>query len=391
MSEKLSSKIFAIDTTGSEAIKQGYYKTYKQLKADEILGQRSAIPPVDSRKRSHARTTDGVLEPSSKRHKKNWVSKKEVQRLKQFIQGKAQLLASDRLAQDETRALDLWADDLSALHTQDQFSYLPEVKPKVAPPTLRRAPIPLTDNGKPVPAIRQPNAGSSYNPDFTDYKSLLTAEAQKEIESELRRIEEQNAEAERAARVAAATARDDIGGGPTDDESAWEGIETEPDHDENLSKKRPERKTQAQRNKIKRRKQAEAVALHEKKTVDRLKQAADIEALKAQYQSRRLIQNPTEYPAIEDRSSSDSGSDTGLRRRKLGTIPIPPKTLEIVLPEELQDSLRRLRPEGNLLNDRFRHLLVNGKLEARKRVVQPRKKRVKLTEKWTYKDFEVKV
>ena len=70
---------------------------------------------------------------------------------------------------------------------------------------------------------------------------------------------------------------------------------------------------------------------------------------------------------------------------------VPQKNLEIVLPYELQDSLRRLKPEGNLLQDRFRNLLVNGKLEARKPVLQPKRKRMKLTEKWAFKDFGVQV
>jgi nucleolar protein 53 len=67
----------------------------------------------------------------------------------------------------------------------------------------------------------------------------------------------------------------------------------------------------------------------------------------------------------------------------------PEKPLELVLPDELQDSLRLLKPEGNLLDDRFRNLLVNGKLEARKPVFQPKKSKRKLTEKWTYKDFQI--
>lgn len=68
---------------------------------------------------------------------------------------------------------------------------------------------------------------------------------------------------------------------------------------------------------------------------------------------------------------------------------VPEKPLEIVLPEDLPDSLRRLKPEGNLLNDRFRNLLVNGKLEVRKPITQPRKPKEKLTEKWSYKDFKI--
>lgn len=67
----------------------------------------------------------------------------------------------------------------------------------------------------------------------------------------------------------------------------------------------------------------------------------------------------------------------------------PEKPLELVLPDELQDSLRLLKPEGNLLDDRFRTLIVQGKLESRKPITQARKAKRKITEKWMSKDFKV--
>lgn len=68
---------------------------------------------------------------------------------------------------------------------------------------------------------------------------------------------------------------------------------------------------------------------------------------------------------------------------------VPEKPLELVLPDELQDSLRLLKPEGNLLGDRFRNLMIQGKVEVRKPITQPKKAKRKLTEKWTYKDFKI--
>jgi hypothetical protein len=68
---------------------------------------------------------------------------------------------------------------------------------------------------------------------------------------------------------------------------------------------------------------------------------------------------------------------------------IPEKPLELVLPDELQESLRLLKPEGNLLDDRFRTLIVQGKLESRKPITQSKKPKRKATEKWAYKDFQI--
>lgn len=74
---------------------------------------------------------------------------------------------------------------------------------------------------------------------------------------------------------------------------------------------------------------------------------------------------------------------------ELDRLAEPP--LELVLPEELQDSLRLLKPEGNLLKDRFRNILVSGKMETRRPIQQPKRKRVSYTEKWSYKDWSLAV
>lgn len=75
--------------------------------------------------------------------------------------------------------------------------------------------------------------------------------------------------------------------------------------------------------------------------------------------------------------------------RKLIAHSIPEANLEVVLPDELQDSLRRLKPEGNLLHDRFRSMMVRGKVESRKQIPYAKKKKVVVTEKWSYKDWKL--
>jgi nucleolar protein 53 len=388
VAEKSSDELFALDTTGSEAIKKAYQKTHKPLKADEILARRSAIPGVDSRKRSIAKINDGILEQSQKRQRKWWISRKEVRRIKGSLQGGLQL-SIERLNDDASSAFDLWAETTQTVQESlPALDYLEKPKPKVTPPTLQKAPIAMTANGKPVRAVKEPKSGSSYNPSFEDWDDLLTKEGQKEVEAEQKRRQEAEAQAEKAARIAATAAAVDEAAARIDDESAWEGFESGYESSGNLKKKRPERKTQAQRNRIKRRREAEQQAKHAKKMSNQRKQALEIEAA----QKALATQSPSKAVALlEDEVQSSSGDDTILRRRRLGTTTIPEKQLEVVLPDELQDSLRRLKPEGNLLNDRFRNLLVNGKLEARKPITQPKKARRTYTEKWTYKDFSVPV
>lgn len=65
------------------------------------------------------------------------------------------------------------------------------------------------------------------------------------------------------------------------------------------------------------------------------------------------------------------------------------RNLELVLPEDLQDSLRLLRPEGNLLRDHMAKAVAKGIVEYRKPLSQPKKPMRSTTEKWTYKDFKI--
>ena len=95
---------------------------------------------------------------------------------------------------------------------------------------------------------------------------------------------------------------------------------------------------------------------------------------------------------VEDSSASDPEVDPVLQRRRFGLLPIPAAPLEVVLPDELQDSLLRLKPEGNLLTDRYRNLLVNGKVEIRRRRDRElhKQKKTERTEKWSYKDWQLR-
>ncbi|KAL4786778.1 hypothetical protein BJX76DRAFT_345985 [Aspergillus varians] len=378
LAEKPSEELFVIDTKGSSEARDAYRKQHKKLlKADEILAQRSAITALDTRKRGSSKVTDGVIEPKTKKHKSDWVSRKEWQRLKQ--------VAKEGNPMGKTSNGDFydpWADEVVPTPLDDpKFDYLEKPKAKVLPDTLKRAPISLAANGKTVPSVRAPTAGTSYNPTFEDWDQLLQEQGQKAVELEKKRLEEERKEQELQRLILAA--QDDDGEAKSDDESAWEGFESEYEKPEWLNKKRPDRKTKTQRNKIKRRKEAERLAKWEAQMKKKEEQLAEAKAI-----AERINQLELERGSDGD-DSSDEGDDTALRRKPLGKQRAPEKLVEVVLPDELQDSLRLLKPEGNLLDDRFRTLIVQGKLEARKPISQPRKAKKEVTEKWTYKDFKV--
>lgn len=310
VSEKPSDELFILDTTGNEDVRRQISKKHKPLKADEIIAQRSLIPALDGRKRVNSNVTDGVIEPKTKKHKKDWVSNKELQRLKQVAQDgtpTTKIHGSD--------IYDPWAEDAeataSAVVDDPRFDFLVKPKAKVAPETIKHAPVSLAANGKRIPSVRTPQGGHSYNPVFEEWDRLLEEQGAAAVEAEKKRLEEEKKDEEK--RRMQEAAQGDDGEVKSDDESAWEGFESEYEKPEWLNKKRPERKSKTQRNKINRRKEAERLAKWEAKKAATEKQAEQVELL-AEEARQRAINTANDSDADDD----EEGDDTQLRRRAFG-------------------------------------------------------------------------
>ncbi|KAE8442580.1 hypothetical protein EG329_003067 [Mollisiaceae sp. DMI_Dod_QoI] len=384
IAEKDSADLFTVDIAGDVSIPKKFLKNSKPLKADEIIAQRSAIPAVSLRKRPGDKTTDGIVQP--KRQRTSYVSHKELTRLRNIADGRG----AQTTVESTEASYDPWdaQKDIDEVTQDPRFSFLEKSKKKVAPPTLKQKSISLAASGKDIPAVKKPEGGYSYNPMYEDYEERLMSEGEKELAAEQKRLAikeaeriKQEAATKSAAEAEAAEAKADLS--EWEEDSAWEGFESGTE-DVKLNAKRPERKTQAQRNKIKRRKEEERkakMAVNEKKKAEQAAQIKKIaKALAEKEQAKKMA-------LVSNDDSSSEGDELELRRRKLGKILLPEKDLELVLPDELQESLRLLKPEGNLLKDRYRNLLVRGKVESRRPVSFHKKPKRKATEKWTHKDF----
>lgn len=374
-----------VDVAGDEAIPKKYLKAPKTLKADEIIAQRSVVPAVSMRKRPQDKTTDGIVEP--KRQRTSYVSHKELTRLRKIADGQKE----EAFLVVKEASFDPWdvARDEAEAKIDPRFTFLEKSKKKVAPKTLKEKPISLAASGKNIPAVKKPEGGYSYNPIYTDYEQRLIDEGEKELAAENKRREiaaeekvKLEAMTKSAAEADAAEARADLS--EWEEDSAWEGFESGTE-DVRLNAKRPERKTQVQRNKIKRRKEAERQAKMAANIKKKNEETANIKKITKALNEKEKARALAKLEA-QDSDSSD-GDDLELRRRKLGKIALPERELELVLPDELQESLRLLKPEGNLLKDRYRNLLVRGKLESRRPIAFHKQAKVKATEKWTHKDF----
>lgn len=384
ITERDASQLFALDSFGDAQIEK-QTKGKKSLKTDEILALRSAVPGLEGRKRKH----EPVVPTSSKRQKDGkYVSHKELQRLKRV----ANFAGGSLAVEDSSIAHDPWSAPPPPKHAE--LDFIPEIKPVREPRSLKQAPVSLAANGKSVPAVRKPQGGKSYNPLVNDWSELLAREGEAAVEAEKARLkadadaEDALARAEAEAAKAEAAEREEWA---TDYESEWEGFQSEAEQPENFTQKTYRRKTPSERNKIKARKERERKERWEQKQKVRDEQVKMIKSIAKELSARDRAQRPTGHVSGIDATSSDSeNGEVQLQRRRFGKVDVPEAPLEVVLPDELQDSLRRLKPEGNLLTDRYRNLLINGKMEVRKRRAFRKQAKTERTEKWSYKDWTLK-
>jgi len=260
--------------------------------------------------------TDGVIEPTGKKRKTNGVSPREYARLRTVAFGSQSV--KDVVKTDDAPAHDPWDDDDAAMVPEDpRFDYLEKKKPIRAPTTLKEAPISLLAGAKDVPAVAKPKPGTSYNPVFEDWDALLTTEGAKEVEAEKKRLHNARLEEGKAARIVAATREAERDEGLlTEDESAWEGFESEFE-EEWLIKKRPERKTPTQRRKVERRKERERAEQWQKKEKQRVEMEKRIGVLKKQIDKEARESAVVAEAGVEGENKAET-DEIVLRRRRLG-------------------------------------------------------------------------
>ncbi|KAI1176932.1 ribosome biogenesis protein Nop53/GLTSCR2 [Nemania sp. FL0916] len=383
VAERPSDELFILDTVGDTTIPTKFPKhTAKSLKADEIIAARnSAIAAVSVRKRAGDKTSDGAI--PTKRARREYVTVKELSRLRKVADGH-----HESTVEVTDASYDPWAvvpEPTSSETVKDKRD-----AKKKAPKSFSEKSISLLASGKPMAAVPTPAGDYSYNPRFEDYEARYTEECNKAVEAEKKRLEEEEIDrvkAEAAARSAAeadaAEARAELS--EWDEDSEWEGFQSGGEEMRQTLKKQ-KRKTKADRNRIQRRKDEERRLKHETKTKLRKEQLERIKQIAQEVAER---EQALTLSKAEESDSSTASNNEVLRRKQLGKLKLPEKDLELVLPDELQDSLRLLKPEGNLLKDRYRSLLIRGKMESRRRIPFRKQAKTKITEKWSYKDFNI--
>ncbi|XP_027943740.1 ribosome biogenesis protein NOP53 isoform X2 [Eumetopias jubatus] len=303
--------------------------------------------------------------------------------------------------QDTTKRpfYDLWAKDNPLerpLAGQDTF-FLEQTKKKGVkrPPHLHTKP-------SQVPAVEVTPAGASYNPSFEDHQTLLLAahevelQRQKEAEKLERQLalspSEQPATQESAFQelcqglLEESDGEGEPGEGPDKGPEAEAGGEQAAGAEASSAPGRlaaVEKKTEQQRRREKAARKMRVQQAEVRAARLRHQELFRLRGIKAQV-ARRLAElaRRREQRRAQRLAEAD-------RPRRLGRLKYQAPDIDVQLSSELSDSLRTLKPEGNILRDRFKSFQKRNMIEPRERAKFKRKYKVKLVEKRAFREIQL--
>ncbi|TYJ57429.1 hypothetical protein B9479_001745 [Cryptococcus floricola] len=379
---KTSGNLFTVDTVGDQTVAAKAKRQHKPLRSLAILDQKSAVPSLTS-KISKAPAAD---------KKQHLLSRAEKDRLKRIARKTQAFSDGTGLSSADIQARgpaekDAWEEEEEFV-VKGGFGEETIVKRKVkAPITIERQRELYLEKAKKVE--EQPEGGLSYNPRAEAHQKLIDAAIQEELdalkreEAEAARLEKFGAviEARRNAPQSEFAEGMEVGGGESDSE------EEEDDDVEKLTKKPSKRKTTAQRNRQARQRALEAALLANKNRRNLANSVLSAPALNLQIEAQKVLQAEKDQKAKELRQQKEK--ELKKAGQKIGRHRVPGKRVEVQLGEDLAESLRQVKPEGNLFKDRFLDLQKRALIEPR--VPQLPKKRslkTKEYEKFAYKHFK---
>lgn len=383
--------LFEVDDTGDSALKNKLIKRKqinKKLKSKEILDAIKTNSKVGAVKHHKH---DGAKE------KVQTVSKKELRKLMALagkVDGESKvknLMARDGLV--KSASFDVWGSDNKDTKVATLAGIKLDVKSKdevpegllknsttgwsiasVKPETLNIPPLKVRDMEE------LPHAGKSYNPNPSDWSTLI------DKEYKLEKIKDDNRVALQEYREKIQKLMDVLDDSEeelTSDEDEGDAEKEDENDDDNIGLSvnepvRNKKKTKHQRNRARR--HEETVQLHQ-----------ELKKLKAQVHDLEKLEQTQEEVQLkhEAKQNVKEKKERVNKKHKLGTkYSAREENLEVKFSDELSDSLRKLRPEGNLLYDHLRKLQSSGKIESRVPVKKSRRYKQKITQKWTHKDFK---
>ncbi|XP_020834080.1 ribosome biogenesis protein NOP53 [Phascolarctos cinereus] len=280
---------------------------------------------------------------------------------------------------------DLWAKDNPLDHPlvgQDTF-FLEQTKRKGV-----KRPQRLQTKPSQAPAVEVISSGGSYNPSFQAHQALLL-EAH-EVELQRQKVEEKLSRQLAFPTVDEAPTKEsafkELCEGLLEESDGEAPAEPEGEEDAGFQAHRPpgpEKKTEQQR-----RREKEAQKLRAQQAAERAARTRRQEVFQLRGIRMQVAQRLAELARRRERRRLKRLAEDA-KPRRLGRLKYQAPDIDVQLSTELADSLRKLKPEGSILRDRFKSFQRRNMIEPRERARFKRKYKVKLVEKRSFREFQL--
>lgn len=368
--KRSNAELFMEDRSGQETTLARQAREKRKLKSQEILAHRSAVPAMQQKARSSfqlpddssaAKAAAAGLPPKFKKRLRMLASRPHEGVEGETERGRAGRLQSDAVLAEKH---DLWGE---APKTRQNDWIAPAAKDPVhRPRSMQHEPYAAARS---MPAVSVPHPGTSYNPDFDSHEALVQTAYEKAMAAELDEQQAQELHAQWKGVTQGVPLPLDL---PLDVPEEG-GEDDEEVQDEGAAPKMPARKTAAQRRREARAKEQYTLAQQRRK--ERRIQGMISELPNQMKQAKRDAQTRAELVQQRRRQKEERLRSQGIAGTRIGKYAVPSQRVDVQTGDELSDSLRRLRPEGNLFWDRFQSLQARGLAEARKPVLPMRQRR----------------
>nr|ADD37961.1 protein CG1785 [Lepeophtheirus salmonis] len=374
----------------------------KPLKCFSSLENHSKIPdPV--RKRNRVRSLVERENPLIKHLRNKNKLKDRVGKVHRELHEKKKNSRSKETLRRTNFDFDLWGKSKSSEILENEWIG-PDSKKQALGNTNVKHPKTINEKTSELPAVELPEGGSSYNPSLNDHRNLLWHTALTEIQREkaVRRIEKHTTEMYPSRRQTKEEEFKELAQGlagldsDLDKESEEEEEEVENSNVEDaktsiLSSSMSKPKTKKQKRKQKAFKAAEKRRLIQNAKMDKERGVFRIKTFKKELDKLDQDIDEKSKKRLEDKEHKRKYQPLRLSRHRFEKMEEPVK-----LTDELTGNLRSLRPEGNLLEERYNSMQKRNIVETRvasKKIRKPigMKLRKKKLQKRSYKmDWEKK-
>ncbi|KAJ2508910.1 hypothetical protein IWW47_000337 [Coemansia sp. RSA 2052] len=383
--------IFMTDVVGDQKTKQKLQQK-KKLRVDEILGKRSGVAiPVQGSKMGEDRL----------KRKEHHEMRKRLKKIAGFV-GKNKVAPQGIKAKPTTGEYDLWTEAPR------------EIQPVVSQRRVVVSRKKLAHIAE-LPAVEVAHPGASYRPDSKDHQELVQ-KAGEEYDELLRKKEKFSEFAGfrgndkmdsamecaqvmideiKAGQSVVAEKTEMVLDGPDADsdadmeEGAADAAGSDSDSDGNeqpatSTSKDPKRKSRVTRNRQRR---------HNDRLAEEQKAKALVQQSRQLDMAKRLNKVVDEMversEQAAERTRKHAQEKARQPRKKVGKHAVPQLLQAVKLAEDLPTSLRQLQPESNGFSEVYNSLVKRNFVEPRPAVPQKQtRKRVRVVEKWSYKDFK---